>query len=146
MNDNVGMQIKVEFFRPSRNSWEACKWIGRWPMRVLCPFWRMWVIDLVFWWIWQRNEQCRSFKWWWDSGINICYFSVNRRLDEWVDIEKVDLSTLNYENSRKDSVSSGVQLLDVSNGSDRKVTRNQKRKHDEVNHIQKVILFVTLTE
>jgi hypothetical protein len=84
-----------------------------------------------------------------DDGIvciNICYFSVNRRLDEWVDIEKVDLSTLNYENSRKDSVSSGVQLLDVSNGSDRKVTRNQKRKHDEVNHIQKVILFVTLTE
>ena len=27
---------------------------------------------------------------------------------------------------------------------DRKITRNQKRKHDEINHVQKVIMHVQL--
>jgi len=34
-------------------------------------------------------------------------------------------------------------ILDVIEGeSDRKITRNQKRKHDEINHVQKVSLFI----
>lgn len=29
-------------------------------------------------------------------------------------------------------------MTDLSDGTDRKITRNQKRKHDEINHVQKV--------
>ena len=29
-------------------------------------------------------------------------------------------------------------MLDALNGRERKVTRNLKRKHDEINHVQKV--------
>lgn len=31
-----------------------------------------------------------------------------------------------------------VMTTDLSDGTDRKLTRNQKRKHDEINHVQKV--------
>jgi hypothetical protein len=31
-----------------------------------------------------------------------------------------------------------VMMTDLSDGTDRKLTRNQKRKHDEINHVQKV--------
>ena len=35
-------------------------------------------------------------------------------------------------------------IIDVTDGdSDRKITRNQKRKHDEINHVQKVIIQST---
>ena len=30
-----------------------------------------------------------------------------------------------------------ISLADFTDGTDRKITRNQKRKHDEINHIQK---------
>ena len=29
-------------------------------------------------------------------------------------------------------------IQDLTDGTDRKITRNQKRKHDEINHVQKV--------
>jgi histone acetyltransferase MYST1 len=60
---------------------------------------------------------------------------VNRRLDEWVTIDRVDL------NSRLDDHGNKIQtqcLTDLADGTDRKITRNQKRKHDEINHVQKV--------
>jgi len=60
--------------------------------------------------------------------------SVNRRLDEWVPMERVDLQ-------QKD-VSVHVPVVEEKvdvDGPERKLTRNQKRKHDEINHVQKVI-------
>nr|KAG5699711.1 hypothetical protein BaRGS_022109 [Batillaria attramentaria] len=30
-----------------------------------------------------------------------------------------------------------ITLTDLSDGTDRKITRNQKRRHDEINHVQK---------
>ncbi|XP_064643312.1 histone acetyltransferase KAT8-like [Lineus longissimus] len=62
------------------------------------------------------------------------YAGFNRRLDEWVTIERVDL------NSRLDDHGNKIQtqcLTDLADGTDRKITRNQKRKHDEINHVQK---------
>jgi len=56
------------------------------------------------------------------------YENHNRRLDEWV---------------LKDRIMLGYDGLEAENGhdlmgdSDRKITRNQKRKHDEINHVQK---------
>lgn len=58
---------------------------------------------------------------------------VNRRLDEWVPMERVDLQ-------QKD-VGMHVPVLEEKvdvDGPERKLTRNQKRKHDEINHVQKV--------
>ena len=58
---------------------------------------------------------------------------VNRRLDEWVPMERVDLQ-------QKD-VSVHVPVVEEKvdvDGPERKLTRNQKRKHDEINHVQKV--------
>lgn len=62
---------------------------------------------------------------------------VNRRLDEWVDLDRFDLtSKLEDPNSKIKDVT--VMTTDLSDGTDRKLTRNQKRKHDEINHVQKV--------
>ncbi|CAH0386885.1 unnamed protein product [Bemisia tabaci] len=63
------------------------------------------------------------------------YEGFNRRLDEWVPRGRImssrfDMSEQNWKNSDKNS----VDLLDQC---DRKITRNQKRRHDEINHVQK---------
>ena len=61
---------------------------------------------------------------------------VNRRLDEWVTTDRIDkkqkveASTTNQE--------AAPVITELTDGaSDRKITRNQKRKHDEINHVQK---------
>lgn len=59
------------------------------------------------------------------------YDGYNRRLDEWVPKERFDLSD---HWSQRDKIQIGDP---TSEQSDRKITRNQKRKHDEINHIQK---------
>ncbi|XP_064087872.1 histone acetyltransferase KAT8-like [Macrobrachium nipponense] len=59
------------------------------------------------------------------------YDGLNRRLDEWVTKERIDLSEL-YQRGDK----SGTDLLSDQTAG-RKITRNQKRKHDEINHVQK---------
>ena len=58
---------------------------------------------------------------------------VNRRLDEWVSDVRVDIfkTTIAEEKSEEKSDNEGPE---------RKLTRNQKRKHDEINHVQKVNL------
>ena len=43
--------------------------------------------------------------------------------------------TQKVEKSHKQEVSSTIS--DLTDGTDRKITRNQKRKHDEINHVQK---------
>ena len=62
--------------------------------------------------------------------------TVNRRLDEWVDIERFDLSSKLEDPQKIKDVT--IMMTDLSDGTDRKLTRNQKRKHDEINHVQKV--------
>ncbi|CAM6000131.1 unnamed protein product, partial [Sphagnum balticum] len=55
------------------------------------------------------------------------YDGFNRRLDEWVERDKFDVENENGE----------IVVNKVSSQPDRKITRNQKRKHDEINHVQK---------
>lgn len=64
------------------------------------------------------------------SVYSLCL--VNRRLDEWVTAERVDL-----QQTEETSKAIGDEKTDVD-GPERKLTRNQKRKHDEINHVQKV--------
>lgn len=66
------------------------------------------------------------------------YEGYNRRLDEWVPRDRImssrfDMSDQSWKNSDRNPAS---DLL--ADSSDRKITRNQKRRHDEINHIQKV--------
>ena len=58
---------------------------------------------------------------------------VNRRMDEWVGSERIALEEGPIEEAPKED-----NLLDSLNGRERTVTRNIKRRHDEINHIQKV--------
>lgn len=65
------------------------------------------------------------------------YDGFNRRLDEWMPRENVD-STQKVEPKENDTAKdlAIVDAVDGTNGG-RKLTRNQKRKHDEINHVQK---------
>lgn len=58
----------------------------------------------------------------------------NRRLDEWVFSDRFNFSALPKENSKN---SHGV--ANRNDQPDRKITRNQKRKHDEINHSKVII-------
>ncbi|XP_057244515.1 histone acetyltransferase KAT8-like, partial [Malurus melanocephalus] len=58
---------------------------------------------------------------------------VNRRLDEWVDRNRLALSKSLKEAAQKSSEPFLGELAEP----ERKITRNQKRKHDEINHVQK---------
>ena len=59
---------------------------------------------------------------------------VNRRMDEWVGIDRIDMIQGSIDETPKDQDS----MLETLNGRERKVTRNLKRRHDEINHVQKV--------
>ncbi|XP_003384225.1 PREDICTED: histone acetyltransferase KAT8-like [Amphimedon queenslandica] len=60
------------------------------------------------------------------------YKEFNRRMDEWVGSERISLDEGPLEEAPKED-----NLLDSLNGRERTVTRNIKRRHDEINHIQK---------
>ncbi|XP_078061507.1 histone acetyltransferase KAT8 isoform X2 [Mustelus asterias] len=62
------------------------------------------------------------------------YVGFNRRLDEWVDKNRLALTKTLKEAVQK---TSDQYLSELSEQPERKITRNQKRKHDEINHIQK---------
>ncbi|RUS75745.1 hypothetical protein EGW08_016496 [Elysia chlorotica] len=64
------------------------------------------------------------------------YEGFDRRLDEWIDPERLDL-TSKFEDPQSKSGDLTISLADFTDGTDRKITRNQKRKHDEINHVQK---------
>lgn len=61
--------------------------------------------------------------------------TVNRRLDEWVGKGRLALTKTVKDAVRKSVEEGGGELGDQP---ERKITRNQKRKHDEINHVQKV--------
>ena len=68
---------------------------------------------------------------------------VNRRMDEWVCLPRIDMGRGPVDEGQKELES----ILELD-GRERKVTRNLKRKHDEINHVQKVgggILLVCIT-
>lgn len=82
------------------------------------------------------------------------YVGLNRRLDQWVNRSRIMHSTSSPESitetqqqqqqpirSQRTHNSNELQTIDanivVDDGSDRKITRNQKRRHDEINHVQK---------
>lgn len=84
----------------------------------------------------------------------IHYDGINRRLDKWVTKEEIkrippeDLREYNRQKSNIatttlipiDSTTNGNLVVGSATGgdnSDRKITRNQKRRHDEINHVQK---------
>lgn len=69
------------------------------------------------------------------------YEGFNRRLDEWVDKERVDVSSGSKVKAEAEArAAKNAALTQNANDADqpdRKITRNQKRKHDEINHVQK---------
>ncbi|XP_066256369.1 histone acetyltransferase KAT8 [Euwallacea similis] len=70
------------------------------------------------------------------------YEGYNRRLDEWVPRGRIMSSQFNLTDAQKTSDIKAWKERPVitdllSDSSDRKITRNQKRRHDEINHIQK---------
>lgn len=60
------------------------------------------------------------------------YHGLNRRLDEWVESTRIDTTRVVPE-SDVEAVKDG----ESKDGADNRMTRNQKRKHDEINHVQK---------
>ncbi|CAG7723688.1 unnamed protein product [Allacma fusca] len=69
---------------------------------------------------------------------------LNRRLDEWVARDRIMSSQFAVQNTcavKNPNDPSSVQSNGNGSGSceTRKVTRNQKRKHDEINHVQQGI-------
>ena len=62
----------------------------------------------------------------------IHYRGFNRRLDEWVDASRIDTSKLVPESS-----STAIKTGEADDTADNRMTRNQKRRHDEINHVQK---------
>lgn len=60
------------------------------------------------------------------------YTEFNRRLDEWVTEDKFDLTRLESSHEEKKE-----KVEDKATETNRKMTRNLKRRHDELNHNQK---------
>lgn len=67
--------------------------------------------------------------------VTLCFSSDNRRLDEWITLDRFESLKKIIDTSRSDALRSSMEPVD---GPDRKITRNQKRKHDEINHVQRV--------
>lgn len=83
------------------------------------------------------------------------YVGLNRRLDEWVASDRItdatddknttllgDAADSNSNSAKTLKQLSKEQIASLENpspveNSDRKLTRNQKRRHDEINHVQK---------
>ena len=70
---------------------------------------------------------------------DLFYMLVNRRMDEWVCLARIDTGKGPVEEGQKELES----ILELD-GRERKVTRNLKRKHDEINHVQKVGCLLNL--
>ncbi|KAG1675065.1 Histone acetyltransferase KAT8 [Nymphon striatum] len=68
-----------------------------------------------------------------NSEYYVHYEGYNRRLDEWVEKDRFNKKNKDYDQKKR----SGTIPSDLIAHSDRKITRNQKRKHDEINHVQK---------
>lgn len=77
-----------------------------------------------------------------DTEYYVHYTEFNKRLDQWITIDMVDLESIVAKDSASSAGTSGTStaapVIEVEEGEEgRKVTRNMKRKHDEINHVQK---------
>lgn len=87
-----------------------------------------------------------------NSEYYIHYDGINRRLDQWVTKDKVKRlppeQLKEYQKQKSNIATTTIPIAETTNGnlvvvgtpgdnSDRKITRNQKRRHDEINHVQK---------
>jgi len=66
------------------------------------------------------------------NGIEyyVHYVDFNRRLDEWVPEDKLDMDTVETKDNKE-------KKEPKTEGENRKMTRNFKRKFEEINHVQK---------
>ncbi|KAF2349093.1 RNA binding activity-knot of a chromodomain [Trinorchestia longiramus] len=62
------------------------------------------------------------------------YANLNRRLDEWVTRQRIGQQ---FDSGSENGMGCGNADLLHDQPGGRKITRNQKRKHDEINHVQK---------
>lgn len=84
------------------------------------------------------STQLKSFLSQFAVFVHLCASlcrAVNRRLDEWVGKARLALTKTVKDAVRKSTEIGGVG--DLGEQPERKITRNQKRKHDEINHVQK---------
>jgi len=65
------------------------------------------------------------------------YESFNRRLDEWVPRDRIMSSKFAVQTEVKTPVAK--EPISQASQAEKKLTRNQKRKHDEINHVEKAI-------
>jgi len=69
------------------------------------------------------------------------YENFNRRLDEWVLRDRIMNTAGAYDamgGMHEDTAANNHEGgINAGESNDRKITRNQKRKHDEINHVQK---------
>jgi len=70
-----------------------------------------------------------------EAEYYVHYEGFNRRLDEWIKSDRIKLQADDSEPVTITNENDSLGLPDGAN--DRKITRNQKRKHDEINHVQK---------
>lgn len=77
----------------------------------------------------RRNDTTGQYEYY------VHYDGFNRRLDEWVKRDRIKAlkEDENGENHQRCEVDA---LGCVDGNNERKITRNQKRKHDEINHVQ----------
>eukprot|EP00118_Oscarella_pearsei_P010113 m.60722 g.60722 ORF g.60722 m.60722 type:complete len:432 (+) comp34943_c0_seq6:679-1974(+) len=71
------------------------------------------------------------------SEYYVHYSGCNRRMDEWVSSSRIDLTKSRQE--VQNQCKAELAKDDARKFSERKVTRNQKRRHDEIHHVQKPI-------
>lgn len=77
------------------------------------------------------NEQENHYEYY------VHYEGYNRRLDEWVPRDRIMNSRFDMSDQQWKNVNVEKGTVDILELTDRKITRNQKRRHDEINHIQK---------
>ncbi|GJQ85917.1 mof, partial [Trypoxylus dichotomus] len=82
------------------------------------------------------NDSVQQFEYY------VHYEGYNRRLDEWVLRSRIMISRFQLTEGQKipgDKAWKNRTIVSdlLSDNTDRKITRNQKRRHDEINHIQK---------
>merc|ERR1711953_1321246 len=70
-----------------------------------------------------------------ETEYYVHYEGFNRRLDEWIKSDRIKFQADDNEPVTITNENDSLGLPDGAN--DRKITRNQKRKHDEMNHVQK---------
>lgn len=78
-----------------------------------------------------------------ENCINKIFFILLYRIKECPEDDNIEGSNVKDASQSNDAVISGQTTVNNGNNDNtfRKITRNQKRRHDEINHVQKVNTF-----